>query len=90
MEKLAAAAAQLRGAAGTLDQGRLQIQEATALIEQAVKEMSDAAQPFGARHPAWLAATQLQQTAVMLDDVAQAFAHIPDMVATPCVAIGAP
>jgi DNA-binding SARP family transcriptional activator len=90
MEKLAAAAAHLRGAAGTLDHGRLQIQEATALIEQVVDAMGDSAPPFGASHPTWLAATQLHHAAAMLDDAARAFAHIPAMDAAPRAAVGMP
>jgi DNA-binding SARP family transcriptional activator len=90
MEKLAAAAAHLRGAAGTLDHGRLQIQEATALIEQVIAEMGTPTLTIGAPHPTWLAATQLQHAAVMLDDVARAFACIPDLTATPRAALSMP
>jgi DNA-binding SARP family transcriptional activator len=90
MEKLAAAAAHLRGAAGTLDHGRLQIQEATALIEQVISEMGTPPLTIGAPHPAWLAATQLQHAAVMLDDVARAFACIPDLATTPRAALSMP
>jgi tetratricopeptide (TPR) repeat protein len=78
IEKLSAAAAHLRGAAGTFDRGRLQLAEATALIEQIVKGMGDRALPVGDLDPLWLAAaTQLQHAAVMLDDVGRTFEHIP-------------
>jgi DNA-binding SARP family transcriptional activator len=90
MEKLAAAVAHLRGAAGTFDRGRLQIEEATALIEQVVNGMGDRALPLGAPDPAWPAATaQLHHAAVMLDDIMRSLTHIPDAV-TPRAAVSVP
>ncbi|MGI8856158.1 MAG: AfsR/SARP family transcriptional regulator [Thermomicrobiales bacterium] len=90
IEKLTAAAAHLRGAAGTFDRSRIQVQEATALIEQVVNHLGERPAPPDAADAVWpAAADQLHHVAMMLDDVVRAFAHLPDP-ATPLAAVGVP
>lgn len=74
-QKLHAATVQLREAAGAFDRGRIQLQEATALVEEIMREMRPAAPiPIGAAHMrAPRISEELRHAVVLLDGVAQSF-----------------
>lgn len=78
-QKLHTATARLHEAAGTLDQGRVQLREATTLIEEVMRAIRPAAPiPIGAAHArSPRMAEDLHRAAVLLDDVAQSIGQSP-------------
>lgn len=77
IQKLNVATARLHEAVGTFDRGRMQLQEATALIDEVRNGIGDEhAAPADAEITWPGAAERLQHAAGMLDDIGQSFGHV--------------
>mgnify|MGYP001350331172 CR=1 FL=1 len=79
--KLSVATARLYEAVGTFDRGRIQLQEATALLEEVTRGMCAAAPVRATRIASLTVAEELRHAVVLLDDVTQSFGQTLDVSA---------